>query len=539
MIFQLKVTLEHTGVWRRLLVDEGMTFWQLHQLLQIAFEWDDEHLHEFYFRKAPFHIAEDLNDEDDVIEISSNEPAIIGNKTVNQWNMYLSFDETEELLSDWFIDLKDSCLYTYDFGDDWKHRIVLEKILAPDHELDYPHCLAGENEAPEEDSGLWHATSKHADEDEVRSRINETVARYGQSLNGPDFERRKADSIAKAEQWRKLFQLTIQYNKLKPWEWMDDTMVFAVKDAHTGIMGYCSVLGAGDELYGLAVSRGNEGLSMLTRLMHGDVDSDTMRYEDNSILLSLEDRSDLPEEHYILTQFADVRFRGKNSWPCFLSRRPGFAQWTLDPDEVIFMSNMLEQAIVVATRFRENPYLFHSKRPNQFFTRVPKLEHDQITWHDDWTSSLPESSVETAIQPQPLHISEFQIASMKKNTPVSTMAWEQGLYHLPAPIQEDEDERPYYPLISISLDPHSQYMIGHQLIEFNDDIANIVQHQFINCIMGVNVRPSLVYVDKERVFSALVKLCEKLGIELQLVEKLHVLDHTYKEMAAMMSDEMP
>lgn len=528
--------MEHTGLWRRLLVDEEMTFWQLHRLIQVAFEWDDDQSHEFIFKKVPFHILEDIEIEVDFIEVDMIKTAIISNLPFSQMWSNLFLEEDDEYVFHWFLELQDSCLYTC---ENWQCRIVLEKTLSPDQELIYPHCLAGENELSKKKDIFGQVIGQMANEEEIRPRINEKLARYSESLNGSDFDSRKEDSIYKAKQWAKLFQLTKEYRKLKPWEWMDDTMVFAVKDAHTGIMGYCSVLGAGDELYGIAVSRGNEGLSMLTRLMHDDVDTDTMRYEDNSILLSLEDRSDLPEEHYILTQFADVRFRGKKSWPCFLSRLPGFSPWTLDLDEVIFMTNMLEQAINVVTRFRENPYLFHSKRPNQFFTRVPKLEHDQITWHDDWTSSLPESSVETAIQPQPLHISEFQLASIKKNTTISAMGWEQGLYYLPTPLQEDGDQRAYYPLISISLDPHSQYLIGHQLIEFNDDIANIVQHQFINCIMGVNVRPSLVYVDKERVFSALVKLCEKLGIELQLVEKLHVLDHTYQEMAALMSDETP
>ncbi|RSK28790.1 hypothetical protein EJF36_18975 [Bacillus sp. HMF5848] len=41
MVLQLKVSLVgmKPPVWRRLLVDENMTFHELHQALQVAFEW--------------------------------------------------------------------------------------------------------------------------------------------------------------------------------------------------------------------------------------------------------------------------------------------------------------------------------------------------------------------------------------------------------------------------------------------------------------------------------------------------------------------
>ena len=44
-------------------------------------------------------------------------------------------------------------LYTYDFGDSWEHRIVVEKRLPPEPGPAYPACLAGERHGPPEDCG--------------------------------------------------------------------------------------------------------------------------------------------------------------------------------------------------------------------------------------------------------------------------------------------------------------------------------------------------------------------------------------------------
>ena len=46
----------------------------------------------------------------------------------------------------------DSMVYVYDFGDDWRHQIVLEKIRASDA-VAKPVCLAGERRCPPEDVG--------------------------------------------------------------------------------------------------------------------------------------------------------------------------------------------------------------------------------------------------------------------------------------------------------------------------------------------------------------------------------------------------
>jgi len=46
---------------------------------------------------------------------------------------------------------KDRAIYTYDFGDDWEHNIVLERIFKHS-EIHYPLCIKAKNDTPPEDS---------------------------------------------------------------------------------------------------------------------------------------------------------------------------------------------------------------------------------------------------------------------------------------------------------------------------------------------------------------------------------------------------
>lgn len=62
-------------------------------------------------------------------------------------------NERRARLSDLLPNVGAKADYTYDFGDSWEHRIVLEKVLAPDAELPYPVCTGGKLQGPPEDCG--------------------------------------------------------------------------------------------------------------------------------------------------------------------------------------------------------------------------------------------------------------------------------------------------------------------------------------------------------------------------------------------------
>ena len=50
----------------------------------------------------------------------------------------------------------DRLLQTYDFGDGWEHRILVEAVSAAEPDVHYPRCLIGRRACPPEDSGgMW------------------------------------------------------------------------------------------------------------------------------------------------------------------------------------------------------------------------------------------------------------------------------------------------------------------------------------------------------------------------------------------------
>ena len=44
-------------------------------------------------------------------------------------------------------------LYTYDFGDDWEHDILVEKMIERGTTISYPRCIRPRRAAPPDDCG--------------------------------------------------------------------------------------------------------------------------------------------------------------------------------------------------------------------------------------------------------------------------------------------------------------------------------------------------------------------------------------------------
>src|SRR6478735_12516633 len=119
-IYQLKVTLEEIKppVWRRLLVPADMPLHKLHTVLQEAMGWTNSHLHQFSLRDRHFADTSMLEDPEEL-------------------NME---DERKERLQG-LVGPGQSLIYEYDFGDSWRHTVLVEKQLEPDPRFSYPLCI--------------------------------------------------------------------------------------------------------------------------------------------------------------------------------------------------------------------------------------------------------------------------------------------------------------------------------------------------------------------------------------------------------------
>lgn len=155
---QMKVTLElgELKVWRRLVVPLQITFRQFHRVLQTAFDWQNNHLYEFYvyanetgaMTKEAWNInhpAFNSEGKKPILNIVSDEEAFNDD---GDMPMKLDTEVTLSMILPEYTSVK----YHYDFGDSWRHQIEVESLLDT-YDKNYPVCLDGEGDTPPEDVG--------------------------------------------------------------------------------------------------------------------------------------------------------------------------------------------------------------------------------------------------------------------------------------------------------------------------------------------------------------------------------------------------
>ena len=130
-VYKVSIHGAHPPVWRRITVPENRTLGELHEILQVVFDWDDMHLHEF-----------------------STAQGLVGRvqESLFYGSTESEFDEASFPISE----AGSKFVYTYDFGDNWEHVITLEKIL--EEENLHPRVIKWKGDNFVEDcGGVWMA----------------------------------------------------------------------------------------------------------------------------------------------------------------------------------------------------------------------------------------------------------------------------------------------------------------------------------------------------------------------------------------------
>ena len=255
--------------------------------------------------------------------------------------------------------------------------------------------------------------------------------------------------------WASLFAAANAFRELGPWEWMNDNQVFGVKDPATGEVAWCAVLGMRGEVFGLAAYLGTEGLDIHRGIQSGKLgpDSDEICFGFPCLLTSFENRQELEASDLSLIRSLGLTFRGRNAWPQFRSHRRGWYPWHLEGSEVAFLTDVIQQAVVVCARLRSEKGLLGRANAPERFVRV--IDKGGI-WGDSWMRPAPPVAAR-----YPASFGDEQETVGLKGTRSSRVGtWEVDLFYVPTPTRENSDERPYYPVAMVWADQRSGMVLG-------------------------------------------------------------------------------
>jgi hypothetical protein len=142
-IYRIRVDLDDAQPpsWRRLDLRSNLTLDLLHQVLQVAFDWTDSHLHRLSLGGGGF-------DHRSQLFLC---PYDVDNKEWAEDDDGLPAAETR--LDETLSEPGDILHYLYDYGDNWELTLRLEEVLPAESDCPAAVIVDGERAAPPEDCG--------------------------------------------------------------------------------------------------------------------------------------------------------------------------------------------------------------------------------------------------------------------------------------------------------------------------------------------------------------------------------------------------
>ncbi|WP_185806778.1 plasmid pRiA4b ORF-3 family protein [Bacillus salinus] len=499
MIYQLKITLLHfkPKVWRRVL-STNCSFHDLHKIIQSCFEWKNMHLHEFEVRKS------------NGVMFPKSDSVLIGEMNdINSELFYnwedeedLMLDEETEEIKDWIIKEGDKLLYRYDFGEDWTHEIMLEAILPSNNKEKYPMCVKAVGIAPQDNSrALFHTDSNKSVEKSNDLNLLQTInSKFQTKQHGTPL-------------WSDLLHLAKEFKTLKLWELLDDDQIFAIQMTVDNTYIYCSVLGSASEVFGLAAFVGDEGWQSLQEIISGQQEDSLQQ---RSLLLSFCNRDELDEEDYQIIKESDFSFRGKHAWPQFRSFIPRYLPWSLDNNEIDVFCTVLEQAILIGKSvINDNLVIPHY--PNGL---IPARIWQDDEWRQSFIS-IPSVEDRQTEAPPPV-TNELAVYGARKKYKKMTQAVEMALFPFIEPVQDQPDERPYFPMIYVMIEHNSGIVMDTQIMQ-HENITAFAQESFLGSIDALRSIPSEIWMT-ETTAHYLQPILKILDIKVVVVQTLPLVE---------------
>ncbi len=321
--------------------------------------------------------------------------------------------------------------------------------------------------------------------------------------------------IAKAEQLKKLYDLAYEFEKLRCWEYMDDTDLFGVMRPSDGLIAYVCILGAAGEVFGLNAYLGSQGLQVVLDMMSGKIQKENPEISASQYCLALSYEQDdlyFDKRDKMIQKELGIASGPEKPMPFFRSFIPSYFPWHFTEEEAAFMETIVEQSIGVCRRFKKNPDLFQTDREGHYFVRKPYRRKNHIVWKDQFIKAEPyQEKWEHA------PVNEVKMKKILKKKPRREGFWEIGCDFFPLRIG-DGKSRPQMPLVFLALDAKTGKIIGHSVSSLRKKNL-LVGEEILNLISKHNTIPVNLIVSNRNLKKILEPLSQRLDMTVRFRRK--------------------
>ncbi len=328
---------------------------------------------------------------------------------------------------------------------------------------------------------------------------------------------------ATLEQWEQLYEVAIRIKALKPWLYLWDTDLVTVLLPKYPEPFFCSVMGKAGDCFAIGTYAGYDALEGFYYIAHNPKVAlpQLIRYQ-NNLMLYLGDREELTKSELQIIKDLGIKFRGKNEWIYFRSFETGYVPHNLDQPQVVELTYVLQQLLMVLDGFIENKIAVDFEKGEVLFRRFDKKTESWLNFAAP-KMRPPRKCTSILIEDELLIAKLAKLAATDNEIELDTL-------YLNAAIEDKEFDKPFLANLLIIADRGSGMIVNQTMLTPKDKIIDNVLGIFVDYLMQMG-KPKTVYIRDEFMEDYLKDLCNRINITLKVKGKLKVLDAVEKELS--------
>lgn len=322
---------------------------------------------------------------------------------------------------------------------------------------------------------------------------------------------------ATIEEWKRLYEVATRIQELAPWELLWDMDIIGIREGeeYENTVFY-SILGKGGECYGIAVYEGYDAFNsflMLTMQEQMNLSTEYAMFNQNNLTCYWGNRDELSAKQREIIKELGYKYRGKNNWLYFLSYEPEYYPYNLNQDEVLRMTEHLEDLERAFAYCKETDVDFEE---GNMFSFVYSAGRE--TWHFG-EEPLPFTSYNFGN----FVITDEELLEELSKVPQKTFSLEADVRPMGAAVSDKKYDKPANPAMSILVEANTEMIISCEMNEPNEDAMVSLAESVIGFIFKAGA-PKEIRVSNIIVKAALEQICETCGIKLKRVKHLKGID---------------
>lgn len=323
---------------------------------------------------------------------------------------------------------------------------------------------------------------------------------------------------ATIEQWKDLYEVATRLKEMKPWEMFWDMDLIGIRNGDEEDTVFFSILGRGGDCYGITVYEGYDALNdfmMLTMQDALNLPVDYVMFNQHNLTCYWGNREELSDKQRKIIKELSYKYRGKNQWLYFMSFEPGYYPYNLDQDEVVRMTEHLQDLEFALQYYERMDVVVDFEHGEMFYF---EFGEDKKSWNFG-AKPLPF----TSFQFGNLIITDEELLADLAEAPKCGVVLEADISMLGGSVNDKKYKRPVNPAMCMIGEAESGMILKCELQKPEEDAIVSLAEEIIGFILSCGA-PKEIRVSNILVEAGLEQICDVCGIKLRRVRRLKALD---------------